>query len=125
MLGIGSRSSTEEISHRIDALKADIAKLGEALADAAEETSRQPRRDAARYANRALHVVEDGAHALAATGLSLAREHGRTAARSLGRSAERAEHLVAGNPGKAVLAAVAVGLTVGAVLYALTSGDRR
>lgn len=124
MLGYGSRSSTDDISRQIDALKADLAKLGEALAGAAEETTRQPRKDASRYASRALHVVEDGAQALAASGFSLARDGSRSAARKMGRTVDRAETLVSANPGTAVLAAVAVGLTVGAVLYAITAGER-
>ncbi|WP_029003965.1 hypothetical protein [Azorhizobium doebereinerae] len=124
MLGYGSRSSTTDISRQIDALKTDLAKLGEALADAAAENSRAPRREAARYADRALHLVEDGAQALAAGGLSLARDGSRSAARKMGRTVDRAEHLVSANPGTAVLAAVAVGLTVGAVLYAIAAGER-
>ncbi len=124
MLGYGSRSSTHDISRRLEALKADMAKLGEALADAAEENSRGPRQDAARYANRAYQVVEDNAASLASTGLSLARDSGRSAARKFGRSVDRAEHLVTANPGTAVMAAVAVGLTVGCVLYAIAMGEK-
>ncbi len=123
MLGYGSRSSTHDISRRLEALKSDMAKLGEALADAAEENSRGPRHDAARYANNALRVVEDGAQSLAASGLSLARDGGRQAARRMGHTVDRAEHLVSANPGTAVLAAIAVGLTVGAVLYAIAAGE--
>ncbi len=124
MLGYGSRSSTHDISRRLEALKAEMGRLGEALADAAEENSRGPRHEAARYANRALQVVEDGAQTLASSGLSMAREGRRTAARSVGQTVDRAEHLVSANPGTAVMAAVAVGLTVGCVLYAIAMGER-
>lgn len=124
MLGYGSRSSTHDISRRLEALKAEMGRLGEALADAAEENSRGPREDAARYANRALQVVEDRAQSIASSGLSLAREGQRHAARSMFRTVDRAEHLVSANPGTAVMAAVAVGVTVGCVLYAIAMGER-
>ncbi len=44
------------------------------------------------------------------------------AAERLARTAHRAERMVVDNPGRALLAAAAVGLTVGAVLFAF--GDR-
>ncbi|WP_043878807.1 hypothetical protein [Azorhizobium caulinodans] len=123
MFGHGSHAN--DISRQLDALKADVVRLGEALAEAAEDRSRGPRRQAARYAGRMFDAAEDQASYLASNGLSMAREGGRAAAEHLARTAHRAERVVAENPGRAVVAAAAVGLTVGALLFAFSGSDRR
>ncbi|MFG1396473.1 hypothetical protein [Roseixanthobacter pseudopolyaromaticivorans] len=120
-----SRSSTTDISKRLEALRHDITLLGEALADAAEENTRAPRHQAGRYFTDALQTLEQEAAHVARNGLSLARKGRHEASRHIDDVVDQAHDLVARKPGSIVLGAIAVGLTVGYVLYAMTGTSSR
>ncbi|MFG1461623.1 hypothetical protein V5F77_01895 [Xanthobacter sp. DSM 24535] len=120
-----SRSSTADISKRLEALRHDITLLGEALAGAAEENTREPRHQAGRYFNEAVQTLESEAANLAKNGLSLARKGGREAGRHIDDVVDHAHDLVVRNPGSVVVGAVAIGLTIGCVLYALAGTSSR
>ncbi|TCT03915.1 hypothetical protein EDC64_10881 [Aquabacter spiritensis] len=136
MFGHRSRSSSGEIAHRLEALRTDISLLGEALAGAAEESTRGPRARAGHYAQDAVaqlaHRAEDvghhvGHHAgtLAASGLEAARKGRDVAWRELDAASQRTQEVVARHPGTVVLAAIGVGLLVGCVLSLAAQEPRR
>ncbi len=113
MFGMGSRSSTHDIAQRLETLRHDVALLGEALADAAEETTRGPRKNARRYAHDTVegltaHAEELGsqAGALARSGLSAAIKGQRQLRSEFDEAAERTQDLVVRHPGPALFAAL-------------------
>ncbi|MEP9376463.1 hypothetical protein ABLE91_07120 [Aquabacter sp. CN5-332] len=123
MFGYGSRTATSDIAHRIENLRTEIALLGEALADAAEEQSRGPRRRARRFAHDAAesltsHAEELGAQAgaLASSGLSAALKGRRQMMRELDGAAARTQEVVTRHPAAVLVAALGVGLVAACVL---------
>jgi len=123
MLNHRSHGSSREISRRVEALRQDIALLGESLADAAMDNTRQPRHAAKRYVEDTFDSLSEQASSLAAQGLSAARHSGRDVSQHAVDAFEQAATAARRHPLPFALAVVGVGLATALLVNMMARND--
>ncbi len=110
MFALKSRSKSHEISRRLEDLKEDLTLLGAAIADAAEEGTRDQRRRARRLAQEAMEDAGERVHRLTDTSLSLAATGSREALRHADEAMTQVRAVATRHPTSTAFAVVGIGL---------------
>lgn len=123
MFALKSRSKSHEISRRLEDLKEDLTLLGAAIADAAEEGTRDQRRRARRMAQEAMEDAGERVHRLTDTSLSLAASGSRQAMRHADQAISQVRAAANQHPASTAMAVVGIGLAAVCVLNWLSSRE--
>lgn len=123
MFGLKSRSRSHEISQRLEDLREDLTLLGAAIADAAEEGTREQRRRASRLAQGAMEDAGERVHRFANTSLSMAATGSREAIRHADQAISQARAVATRHPASTAIAVVGIGLAAACVLNWMTSRE--
>lgn len=118
-----SRSKSHEISRRLEDLKEDLTLLGAAIADAADEGTRDHRRRARQMAHDAMEDASERVHRLTDTSLSLAATGSREAMRHADEAISHVRYAAARHPATTAMAVVGIGLTALCVLNWMSSRE--
>lgn len=123
MLNHRSNGSSRDISRRVDALRQDIALLGESLADAAMDNTRAPRRAAKRYVEDTYGSLSEQASALTSQGLAAARHSGREVSHQAVEAFDQAADAARRHPIPFALAVVGVGLATALLVNMMSRNE--